>query len=77
MISEQGIKEIMTTFLKVAVEDLQDETILTDLGVESFVLIEMLISLQDQLNVIINQEDLQYVTTVGDLVGVFIAKGAQ
>lgn len=66
----------MTTYLKTPVDELTDEKILTDLVAESFVLIEMLMSLQDELGVIINQEDIQDVSSVGDLVNVFLEKGA-
>jgi len=76
VISEDKIKQIMTPYLKVSQENLTDEKILTELVAESFVLIEMLMSLQDELGVIINQEDIQHVSTVGDLVNVFLDKGS-
>lgn len=76
MINEQQIKTIMSTFLKSSIAELTDEKVLTDLVAESFVLIEMLMSMQDELGVIINQEDIQDVSTVGDLVGVFLKKGS-
>lgn len=76
MISEDEIKQIMTVYLKVSQENLTNEMVLTDLVAESFVLIEMLMSLQDELGIIINQEDIQHVSTVGDLVNVFLEKGS-
>jgi len=76
VISEDEIKQIMTVYLKVSQENLTNEMVLTDLVAESFVLIEMLMSLQDELGIIINQEDIQHVSTVGDLVNVFLEKGS-
>lgn len=75
MITEDRIKQIMSTYLRVPDADLPDDTVLTDMVAESFVLIEMLMSLQDGLGVIISQEDIQDVNTVSDLVKVFIEKG--
>ena len=75
MISEDRIKQIMSTYLKVPDTDLPDDAVLTDMVAESFVLIAMLMSLQDELGVIINQEDIQHVSTVADLVKVFMEKG--
>jgi acyl carrier protein len=66
----------MSTYLKASYDDMSNDAVLTDMVAESFVLIEMLMSLQDELGVIINQEDIQHVSTIGDLVKVFVEKGA-
>jgi len=74
--TEDSIKQIMSTYLKTSYGDMSNDAVLTDMVAESFVLIEMLMSLQDELGVIINQEDIQHVATIGDLVKVFVEKGA-
>jgi len=74
VISEEQIKTIMTTYLNLSLENLTGDKVLTELVAESFVLIEMLMAMQDKLGIIINQEDIQDVSTVGDLVNVFLEK---
>jgi len=46
-------------------------TALTDLGVDSFDLVDVLVALQEELGVRMFQEDLQGVVTVGDLEAAF------
>ena len=49
------------------ISKLGDDTVLTDLVVESFALIEMVIELQEEFKVRLVQDDLKNVKTVGDL----------
>ncbi|RLT95072.1 phosphopantetheine-binding protein [Ketobacter sp.] len=51
-----------------------ETSILTDLVVDSFALIEMVIALQEALNITLVQEDLDGVKTVGQLLDVCAAK---
>lgn len=71
-----ALKETMAAFLKVPTARMTDDTILTELVRESFLLIEMVMYLQDELSVRIVQEDLKGVERVGQLVEVFLAKTA-
>ncbi len=64
------VKEHMASVLKQPVTKLQDEAPLTDLVTDSFVLIDMVIELQDEFDVILVQQDLKLVKTVGDLIRV-------
>ena len=70
-LTRETFKEKMADFLKVNVSRLDDSAILTDLVIESFVLVEMVIELQEEFGVRLVQEDLKAVKTVGDLMKVF------
>ena len=65
------IKERMATFLKQPVSNLKDSAILTDLVQDSFILVEMVIQLQEDFGTQFMQEDLKHVKTVGDLLQLF------
>ena len=62
------IKEKIASFLRQPVAKMKDNALLADLVTESFVLIEMIIELQEELGIHLVQEDLKYVKTVGDLI---------
>lgn len=61
----------MASFLRQPISRLEDEIILTNLIAESFVLVELVIELQEEFGIQLVQEDLKNVKTVGDLVQVF------
>ena len=61
------IKAKIASLLKQPISKLGDDTVLTDLVVESFALIEMVIELQEEFKVRLVQDDLKNVKTVGDL----------
>ena len=73
----QQVKEKMASCLRQPIFKLQDGTVLTDLVAESFILVEMVIELQEEFGVRLVQEDLKDVKTVGDLIQVFGRKMAQ
>ncbi|MEV4416885.1 acyl carrier protein [Catellatospora sp. NPDC049609] len=52
----------------VAVDRLRPETTLKELALDSFLLVEMAVDLQEEFDAIFTQEDLHRVVTVGDLV---------
>lgn len=70
-LNRESFKEKMAAFLKIKVTKLADEAVLTDLVTESFILVEMVIELQEEFSVRLVQEDLKHVKTVGDLIQVF------
>ena len=74
VISGSDVKQRMAALLKQPVERLEDGRVLTDLVAESFLLIEMVIQLQEDLHIRLVQDDLNDVKTVGDLVQVVLAK---
>ena len=63
----QEIVTLMARLLQVEVHKLQPEVKLTDLVTESFVLIEFVISLQEELDLVLTHDDFSGVVTVGDL----------
>jgi len=67
MLDKNAVKEKMASFLRVPISRLEDEAPLTHLVAESFVLVEMVIELQEEFGVRLVQEDLKGVKTVGDL----------
>jgi len=64
----------MAQILKQPVDRLADTTVLTDLVAESFVLVDMVIELQDDLGIRLMHDDLKAVKTVGDLLAVIASK---
>ena len=67
------VKEKMAGLLKQPVARLEDATALTDLVTDSFLLVEMVIELQEEFGVRLVQEDLNHVKTVADLTKLFAA----
>ncbi|HUP57849.1 MAG TPA: acyl carrier protein [Bdellovibrionota bacterium] len=71
---KQEIKQRIATFLGKPLAALADEIPLRDLVVESFMLIEMVIEVQETFGIRVNQEDLKDVRTVGQLLSVLESK---
>ena len=74
MLDKNQFKAKMASLLRQPVTKLDDDAILTNLVVESFLLIEMVIELQEEFGVRLVQEDLRDVKTVGDLVNLFASR---
>lgn len=68
------LKKAISDFLKAPAAKVVDDAVLTEIVRESFVLVEMVMFLQDEYSVRIIQEDLKGVRTVRNLIDVFIAK---
>ena len=68
MIDPQAVREKIAKFLKVPPAGLEAEATLTDLVHESFLLIQLVIELQEDFNARLVQEDLKEVKTVQDLI---------
>jgi len=77
MVTHAQLKTTISEFLRVPTEKLSDDTLLTDAVNESFILVEMVMFLQDEYRVRIIQSDLHEVRTVGELIDVFVAKSQQ
>jgi acyl carrier protein len=74
MLDKDAVKEKIAGFLKQPVSRLQDDTLLTNLVVESFILVEMIIELQDIFGVRLVQEDMKHVKTVAELTELFVSR---
>jgi len=70
MIDTTLLREKIASFLRQPVAKITDERPLSDLVTQSFLLVEMIIELQEDLGIHLVQEDLKDVRTVGDLVRV-------
>jgi len=75
MFDKDAVKEKIASFLKQPISRLQDDVLLTNLVVESFILVEMIIELQDVFEVRLVQEDMKNVKTVGALTDLFVSRG--
>lgn len=72
----QACKEKISRFLKKPIGQLDEDAVLMDLVNESFLLVEMVIELQEEFGLRLVQEDLRTVRTVGDLIRVLLSKSA-
>lgn len=68
MIDPEAVRRRIGTFLKVPAERLADEAALAGLVRESFLLVQLVIDLQEEFGARLVQEDLRDVRTVADLV---------
>jgi len=68
MASRESIRVEIAKFAKKPAAKVGDGVALLDLVQESFVLVEMVIDLQETFSVRFGQEDLSAVKTVGDLI---------
>jgi acyl carrier protein len=64
----EGIRAAIAAFVKKPPSKVGDDVALMDLVQESFVLVEMVIELQESFSVRFGQQDLSAVKSVGDLI---------
>jgi acyl carrier protein len=67
----------MSEIIKQPVDRLGDDVLLSNLVTDSFLLVDMVIELQEEFGVFLVQEDLKTVKSVGDLIGLFEAKSRE
>jgi acyl carrier protein len=70
-------KETMAEIIKQPVARLGDDVLLSNLVTDSFLLVDMVIELQEEFAVFLVQEDLKTVKSVGDLIELFDAKSRE
>jgi acyl carrier protein len=75
MIAGEAVRERISTFLRLAPGKAVDSAVLTDLVAESFVLVQLVIDLQEEFGVRLSGEDLRDVRTVGDLILAVTSRG--
>ena len=68
MITKRDIIQRIAALLEQPIERLSDDRLLTDLVTDSFVLVEMVIELQEAVGVQFGHDEVRDVHTVGDLV---------
>jgi acyl carrier protein len=74
MTDTERVRHKMAELLRQPVSRLEDGVVLTDLVAESFILVDMVIELQDDLGIRLVHDDLKDVKTVGDLLTVVAQK---
>lgn len=72
--SEQDIKAKIAELLNIPEERVEGEVVLKELVTDSFLLVEMVIELQEVFGVQLVQDDLREVRTVSDLTTKFLSK---
>ena len=73
-ITEQDIKAKIAELLKVPEARVEGEAVLKELVTDSFLLVEMVIELQEVFGVRLVQDDLREVQTVTDLTTLFLSR---
>ena len=73
-ITEQDIKAKIAELLKVPEERVEGKAVLKELVTDSFLLVEMVIELQEVFGVRLVQDDLREVQTVTDLTTLFLSR---
>jgi acyl carrier protein len=71
---QESVKRKIADFLKVPAQQLRDDALLSRLIADSFVVVELLVDLQEQFGIHLRQEELEKVQTVGHLVALIAAK---
>lgn len=71
--SPREVRQRMAIFLDVSPAQLGDDARLSDVVAESFLVVQLVIELQEAMGLRITAEDLRSVETVGDFVRVFEA----
>ncbi|MFL5815620.1 MAG: acyl carrier protein [Bdellovibrionia bacterium] len=69
-------KAKIVEFLKIPAARVQEDSPLVDLVAESFMLIEMVIELQEAFSLRLNREELEEIKTVGQLLDLLQEKSA-
>lgn len=73
-VTGENLKKSIADFVKKDSSDISEETMLKDLVHDSFLLVELVMCLQEDFGVRIVQDDLKSVSSVGDLISVFDKK---
>lgn len=68
--NKSQMRNYMSSVLKIEEARLTDDAVLTELVNDSFMLIDLVIEMQDEFDVFLVQDDLKGVKTVGDLLRV-------
>lgn len=76
-VSRDFVKVKIAEFLKVPASELREDMVLSSLVADSFMLVELIIELQDICEVHLGQEDLKDIKTLGDLAGLIEERAVQ
>ena len=71
----EKIREMLSSQLNIDKEEIKEESrIIEDLGADSLDVVELLMSLEDQLQVEVSDEEAAQLKTVGDIVAIVAKK---
>lgn len=66
---EQKVRNVISEQLSISLDDIDlDSSFIDDLGVDSLGMIELVLSLEDAFDCLVNDEELEKFVTVGDVV---------
>ena len=65
---EEKILKYLAEKFSVSAENIQSDTVLTDIGVDSMTLLSSLLELENEFGIKISDRDIESLVTVGDLV---------
>ena len=68
------ILEIIAIHLGIAVEDLNDEMALTDIGVDSLTLVKIIMSVENTFDIHINDEEIDDLRLISDIADITVRK---
>jgi acyl carrier protein len=73
-LSAENLKKHIAEFFEKSSSDLHDDLLLKDLVQDSFLLVELVMGIQEDFGIQIMQEDLKDADTIGKLINSFMAK---
>ena len=68
MISYDTIKQKISSFTKLPVENIADTQPLSSLVADSFILVELMLTLQEEYAISLSQEEMESIVNVNDLI---------
>ena len=69
------VKELIASQLNKPVEDItEDKEVVKDLGADSLDVVEMIMSLEEEFNVSVPEDDAMNIKTVGDIINLIEGK---
>lgn len=75
MATADKVKELISKQLNRPVEEIaEDKEVVKDLGADSLDVVEMLMSLEEEFNITVPEEDAVNIKTVGDIISLIDSK---
>lgn len=74
MNKKEMVRSHICDILGKTIDEVEDGVSFSNLGVESFSLVNMIIDLQETFKIRLNQEDLVEVHTIGDLLSLVVSR---
>ena len=77
MVNKEFVKQRVATFLKISAADLSDGMVLSDLVADSFMIVELMIDLQETCAIRLSHEDVSHIKTLGELTSLIATLAAR